>query len=82
MVLKACRSFDRFFELADGEVHEEWIDEHNLKVPGWVEADVEEFEKIQRRNDQREFIDTVFPGTLAGAPANDRLLCPLIENAP
>ena len=54
MLTKACRNFERFFELAEGEAYEEWIDEHSLKVPGWAEANVEEFIDIQNRKDNRE----------------------------
>ena len=35
-------------ELAAGEAYEDWIDEHRLKVPGWAEANVANFEDIQR----------------------------------
>ena len=54
MLNKACRNFERFFELAEGEAYEEWIDEHSLKVPGWADANVEEFVDIQNRKDNRE----------------------------
>ena len=45
------QELQKFFELAEGEAYEEWIDEHSLKVPGWAEANVEEFTDIQRRKD-------------------------------
>ena len=82
MLLKACRNFERFFELAEGEAYEEWTDEHSLKIPGWAEASVDEFEEIQRRKDQRETIETLFPGTLVFVPANDRSLFPFIDKTP
>ena len=76
MLLKACKNFERFFELAEGEVYEEWIDEHSLKVPGWAEANVDEFADIQKRKDQRE------SNSLIGSCSvitDDRSLFPLIE---
>ena len=79
MLLRAYRNFERFFELAEGEAYEEWIDEHSLKAPGWAEASVDEFEEIQRRKDQRE------SNSLIGACstiASDQSLSPLIEKTP
>jgi hypothetical protein len=79
MLIKACRNFERFFELAEGEAYEEWIDEHSMKVPEWAEANVEEFVDIQRRKDNRE-ANSLIGG--CSTIANDQTLCPLIEKTP
>ena len=76
MLLRACRNFEKFFELAEGESYEEWIDEHSLKVPGWAESNVEEFAGIQRQKDQRES-NSLIGG--CSTIANDRSLFPFIE---
>ena len=76
MLLRACKNFERFFDLAEGEAHEEGIDEHSLKVPGWAGANVKEFADIQRRKDQRES-DSLIGG--CSMVTDDRGLFPLIE---
>ena len=43
MLFRACRNFERFFELAEGEAYKERIDEYSLKVQGWAEAIADEF---------------------------------------
>ena len=55
------------------------VDEHSLKVPGWAEANVEEFTDIQRRKDNRES-NSLIGG--CSTIANDRSLFPLIEKTP
>ena len=79
MLARACRNFERFYELAEGEAYEEWIDVHSMKVPEWAEANVEEFVDIQRRKDNREANSLI---GRCSTIANDQTLCPLIEKTP
>ena len=76
MLLRACRNFERFFELVEGEAFEQWIDEHSLNVSGWAEAHVNELEEIQRRKDQRESNSLIGSCSMV---ANDQSLFPLMR---
>ena len=55
MLLKACETFERHFELAEGEAYDEWIDEHSLKFPGWADVSVEEFGRTSETEGQRHW---------------------------
>ena len=50
-----------------------------MKVPGWAEANIEEFADIQRRKDNRESNSLI---GCCSTIANDRSLFPLIEKTP
>ena len=53
MLLRACRKFEKFFEFAEGQAYEEWIDEHSFKVPGLAESNVEEFAEPEAEGSTR-----------------------------
>ena len=54
MVRKACRNFERFYELSEGEAYEEWIDQHSMKVPDLSMADITDHGEIDQHKKRRE----------------------------
>jgi len=76
MVRKACRNFERFYELNEGEAYEEWIDVHSMKVPEWSRADVSDYDEIHKHKTRREDCGLDRGCSIVG---NDRYLAPLVE---
>ena len=76
MLLKACKNSEKFFELAEAEAYEAWIDEHSLKVPGWADANIADFENIQR--DKKQWDSNSLLGGCVTV-GNDQGLFPFIE---
>ena len=76
MVRKACRFFERFYELSEGEAYEEWIGVHSMKVPEWSRADVTDYDKMHKHKTRRE--ECGLDGGCSSV-SNNRCLAPLVE---
>ena len=75
-VSQACRNFEKFNELSEGETYEECIDQHSMKVPDQAVADTTDYGEIDKHKKRRE--DWGLDG---GCPSviNGRSLHPLVE---
>ena len=76
MLRKACEHFEKFFAPSKEEAYEEWIDEHSLKVPGWADSNVADFEDIRRQKEHREANSLIGGCAMIG---HDQSLLPRIE---
>ena len=54
MIRKACKNFEKFYELIVGEATVEGINNHSMKVPDWAQANVDEYNDIHKEKERRE----------------------------
>ena len=76
MLRKACRNFEQFYDLSEGEAYEEWIDQHSMKVPHWSMADITDYGEIDKHKKRREDCGL---DRGCSSVSNDRCLHPLVE---
>ena len=76
MIRKACKNFEKFYELNVGEATVEWINKHSMKVADWEQANVDDYDDIHQGKARRE-ADSLIGGCSIASPNGG--LYPLIE---